>query len=144
MINSSISECNHKYETRNAKPEIGTDGSSQTRQNPQVDGYRSGFGLRRVSASGFRTVLEPNRPIFAVHTRTAGGLAGPIANTTPLLLVDPLLHCLQSPYEQVPTGTLPGNSFWLMHRSSSSFLTLAPVLGLVRPIVFVLKLPENP
>jgi len=72
MINSSISECDHKYETRNAKLEIGTDGSSQTWRNPRVDGYGSGFGPPRVSMSGFWTVLEPNRPVFAVQTRTAG------------------------------------------------------------------------
>jgi hypothetical protein len=27
-------------------------------------------------------VLEPNRPVFEVQTRTAGGLPGPVANTT--------------------------------------------------------------
>jgi len=80
-INSSISECDHKYETRNAEPEIGTDGSSQTRRNPRVDGYGSGFGPPRVSGSGFWTVLEPNRPGCAVQTRIAGGLPGPVANT---------------------------------------------------------------
>ena len=80
-INSSISECDHKYETRNAEPEIGTDGSSQTWRNLPVDGYGSGVGLPRVSGSGFLMVLEPNRPGFAVQTRTAGGLPGPVANT---------------------------------------------------------------
>ena len=81
-INSRISECDHKCETRNAEPEIGTDGSSQTRQNPRVDGYGSGFGPPRVCGSDFWTVLEPNRPVFAVQTRTAGGLPGPVANTS--------------------------------------------------------------
>jgi len=81
-INSSISECDHKYETRNAEPEIGTDGSSQSRRNPRVDGYGSGLGQPRGSGSGFWTVLEPNRPVFAVQSRTAGGLPGPVANTT--------------------------------------------------------------
>jgi len=52
-INSRISECDHQCETRNAEPEIGTDGSSQTRRNPWVDGYGSGFGLPRVCGSGF-------------------------------------------------------------------------------------------
>jgi hypothetical protein len=80
-INSCISECDHKCETRNAEPENGTDGSSQTRRNPRVDGYGSGLGLPRVCGSGFWTVLEPNRPIFEVQTRTAGGLPGPVANT---------------------------------------------------------------
>ena len=81
-IISSISECDYKCETRNAEPEIGTDGSSQTRRNPRVDGYGSGFGPPRVCRSGFWTVLEPNRPVFAVQTRTTGGLPRPIANTT--------------------------------------------------------------
>ena len=82
MINSSITECDHKCETQNAEAEIGTDGSSQTRRNPRVDGYGSGFGLPRVCGSGFWMVLEPNRPLFAVQTRTAGGLPRPVANTS--------------------------------------------------------------
>ena len=81
-INSSISECNHKCEIRNAEPEIGIDGSCQTLRNPCVDRYRSGFGPPRVSRSGLWTDLEPNRPVFAVQTRNAGGLPGPVANTT--------------------------------------------------------------
>jgi hypothetical protein len=80
-INSRVSECDHECETRNAEPEIGTDGSSQTRRNPRVDGYGSGFGPPRVCGSGFWPVLEPNRPVFAVQTRTAGELPGPVANT---------------------------------------------------------------
>jgi len=88
-INSHISECDHKCETRNAEPEIGSDGSGQTRRNPRVDGYGSGFGPPRVCGSGFWPVLEPNRPIFAVQTQTAGGLPGPVANTTHLSGDDP-------------------------------------------------------
>jgi len=80
-MNSSISEYDQKCEIRNAEPEIGTDGSSQTRWNPQVQVYRSGFGPPTVSRLGFWTGLEPNRPVFAVQTRTAGGLPGPVANT---------------------------------------------------------------
>jgi len=81
-INSRISECDHQCETRNAEPEIGTDGSSQTQRNPRVDGYGSGFGPPRVCGSGLWPVLEPYRPVFAVQTRTAGGLPGPISNTS--------------------------------------------------------------
>jgi hypothetical protein len=80
-INSRISECYHKCETQNAEPEIGTDGSRQTRRNPRVDGYGSGFGPPRVCGSGFWPVHEPNWPVFAVQTRTAGGLPGPVDNT---------------------------------------------------------------
>ena len=86
-INSSIAECDNKYETRNAEPEIGTDGSCQTRRDPRVDGYGSGFAPPRVSGLGFWTLLEPNRPVFAVPTRTAGGLPGLVANTSCALSV---------------------------------------------------------
>jgi len=81
MISSSLSKCDHKCETRNAEPEIGPDRSSETRWNPRVDRYGSGFGPPRVSGSGFWPGWEPNRPVFAVQTRTTGGLPGPIANT---------------------------------------------------------------
>jgi len=80
-INSCIAECDHKCETRNAEPEIGTDGSSQTWRNPRVDSYGSGIGPPRVCGSGFCPVLEQNRLVFAVETWTAGGLPGPRANT---------------------------------------------------------------
>jgi len=81
-ISSSISECDHKCETRNAEPEIGPDGSSQTPRNPWVDRYGSRFGPPRVSGSGFWPGLEPNWPVFTVQTRTAGGLPWPVANTS--------------------------------------------------------------
>ena len=81
-IRSSISECDHKYETRNAEPEIGPEGSCQTRRNPWIDGYGSGFGPPRVTGWGFRPAWEPNRPVFVVQTQTAGGLPVPVANTT--------------------------------------------------------------
>jgi len=89
-IHSSISECDHKCETWNAEPKIGTNGSSQTRGNPRVDGYGSAFGLPRVSRSGFWPGLEPNRPVFVVRTRTAGGFPGPVANTR-----NAYISCLQ-------------------------------------------------
>jgi len=69
--------------TRKGEPETWTDGSSQTRQNPRVEGYGYGFSPPRYSGSGFWTGLELNRTIFPVQTRTAGGLPGPVANTTP-------------------------------------------------------------
>jgi hypothetical protein len=81
-INSTISECDHKCETRNADPEIGTERSIQTRQMLCVEGYGSRFGPLRVSWSGFWTGLEQKRPVFAVQTRTTGRLPGPVANTT--------------------------------------------------------------
>jgi len=81
-INSSISECDDEYDTRNAELEIGTEQCSETRRNTPVDGYRSGVGPPGVRGSGFWTVVERNRRVFAVQTRTAGGLPGPVANTT--------------------------------------------------------------
>ena len=68
--------------TRKGEPETRTDGSSQTRQNPRVDGYGYGFGPPRRSGSGVWTVLVPNRTVLPVQTRTAGGLPGPVATTT--------------------------------------------------------------
>jgi len=81
MINSSISKWDHKCETWKVDLEIGTDRSSQTLQNPQADGYGFAFGPTRVSRSGFWIALEPNQPIFAVQTRSAGRFPGPIADT---------------------------------------------------------------
>ena len=69
--------------TRKGELETGTDGSSQTRQNPRVDGYGYGFGPPRICGSGFWTGLEPNRSVFPIQTQTAGGLPGPVANTIP-------------------------------------------------------------
>lgn len=37
----------------NTEPVIGTEGSCQTQQNQQVDGYRSGFGLHKMVWVGF-------------------------------------------------------------------------------------------
>jgi hypothetical protein len=98
-INSSISKCDHQCETRNAEPEIRTDGSSHTWQNTRVGRYGSGIGPQRVCRSGFWTVLEPNPPVFAVQTRTTGGLPGPLANTndkkswfTPMEVLDFIYH----------------------------------------------------
>ena len=68
--------------TQKCELEIGTDGSSHTRENPRVDRYGCGFGLRSRCGSGFWTGMEPNRTIIPVQTRTAGGLPGPIADTT--------------------------------------------------------------
>jgi len=69
--------------TRNAEPDIGTDGSSQARQNPRVHRYGAGFRPPRLSGSAFWTGLELNQPVFAGQTQTAGGLPGPVANTSP-------------------------------------------------------------
>jgi len=62
--------------TRNAKPEIGPDGSSPILLNPRVGRYSEGCGPPQSSGSGFWTVLEPNRTILPVQTRTAAGFTG--------------------------------------------------------------------
>jgi len=54
----------------NAQPEIGTDGSTQTRQNPQVGGYGSGTTLTHS----------------CVLTWSAGRLPSPVSNTSQYLL----------------------------------------------------------
>jgi len=101
-INATI---NHK--TPNSEPEIGTNWSSKTRHNPWVDEYKSGFGLPRGSGSGFCLGPEPNWPVIAVQTQTAGRLPRPIANTRQLILqlfccsnlcspVDKDLHCCKN------------------------------------------------
>ena len=122
-INSRISECDHKCETRNAELEIGTDRSSQTRRNPRVDGCGSGFGPPRVCGSGFWTVPEPNRPVFVVQTRTASGLPGPVANTTQGSIESSVVHT------QPQSAVLLLRKWdWCCRRRCLSF----PALGLTR------------
>ena len=67
--------------TQIAKPEIGPDGTNQTRQNLPVDRDKVQFGPPSSSGSGFWRVLEPNHTDFPVHTQTAGWLPGPVAKT---------------------------------------------------------------
>jgi hypothetical protein len=92
-INSSISECDYKWETQNEEQEIGTNGSSQIRQNLGMDGYGSRFGLPRVSHLGSWMGLEPHCHVFAVQTWPAGGLPSPIANTSCVAFLSRKLLC---------------------------------------------------
>jgi len=106
--------------TRNAVQEIGTDGSSQSRQNMWIDGDGSGSGLPRSCGSGFRTVLEPNQPIVPVRTRTAGGLPGPVANTILLwthLWTDKDIQCLGGVGREGMKTLLWYNLAWSRHDS---------------------------
>jgi len=91
-INSSISGCDPKCETRNAEPEIGTERLSQIPSQPtgwrvcirvwpansQQAGFLDGSRPEPTLVSG----LEPNQPVFPVQTRTAGWLPAPGSNTT--------------------------------------------------------------
>jgi len=77
-ISSSISEYDHKCETQNAEPEIGPDGSSQTRRNPRVDGYGSGFGPPRVSGSGFGRVWNRTDPFLQSKPGPLAGYPDPL------------------------------------------------------------------
>jgi len=70
-------------QTWKPKPEIGTEGSSQSWQNPWVDRCGHEFGPPRSHLSGFGTGLDPNRTLFPVQTPIAGRLPGPVANTKP-------------------------------------------------------------
>ena len=81
MFTSSISKCDRKCETRNAEPEIGTDGISHTRWDKGANGYWSAFARKRVTRSGFWTRSEPNRPFLEHQTRNAHDWPGPVANT---------------------------------------------------------------
>jgi len=67
--------------TQNPDPKIGPHGSSHTRQNPRLDGYRAQFGLPRRCGSGLWTVLELNQTVLVVQTQTASGLPRPVGNT---------------------------------------------------------------
>ena len=52
-----------------------------------------GAGLHRQQAAGlavFLPVLEPNRTVFLVETRTPGGLPWPVANTCLAIVADML------------------------------------------------------
>jgi len=59
-----------KRKTWNTEPGIGIDWHCQTRQNPRVDGCRSGYGPLRRCSPGFWMVLERNPSGFPVRTRT--------------------------------------------------------------------------
>jgi len=89
-IGSKIAKCDHKLTTPGTEPEIGTDGSSQTRHNARLDMYRSGIGAPRPSRSGFWSGVELNKTVFPVQIRTAGTLPGPVANTSRQCLRRPL------------------------------------------------------
>ena len=67
--------------TRQREPESETDRSSHTRPNPRVDRYGYGLDMPRSWGSGFWTILETNRTIHPVQTRTPGGIPTSIANT---------------------------------------------------------------
>jgi hypothetical protein len=77
-INSSISESDHTCETRHPEPEIEMEGYSQTLQNPLIDGYRSGFGLPRVSGSGFGRVWNQTDPCLRSKPGPLAGYPDPL------------------------------------------------------------------
>jgi len=73
--------------TQNTDLEIAPHWYSQTRPNPWVDGYGARFGPPRSSELGCWMVLDRNRTIFLVQTRTAGRLPGSVPDTTPEALL---------------------------------------------------------
>ena len=77
--------------TRNGDPATGSDGSSQTRQNPRVNGYGYGFGPPRSSESGFWTVLELNRNVFPSNSGPLVGYPYPL-----LTLITANGHCVRA------------------------------------------------
>jgi len=93
--------------TRNAKPEIGPEGSRQTQWILRVDGYGAGFGQPRSSGSVFWTVPEPNWTVFPVQTRPAGRSPRPVGNTT------------WDGSSSIPTGAAMMHSSLFTHSSSA-------------------------
>jgi hypothetical protein len=93
--------------TRILELEIETHGCCQTRRNPPVDRYGSGFGTPRCSRSGFWTGFELNWTVLVVRTRTAGALPRPIAKTTLILT----FHCTAPQSFPQSTNKLTESSF---------------------------------
>jgi hypothetical protein len=81
--------------TRTGEPETGTNGSSQTRQNPRVNGHRYGFGPPRTSGPDYWVGLEPNRTVFPDKTQTPGGLPRPVANTSDKMNIHYIRYAIQ-------------------------------------------------
>jgi len=66
-----------KRKTWNTEPEIGTDRSSQTRQNPWVDWYGSGFAQTRRRKSGFGRFMNRTEHYLRSKTRPLAGHLDP-------------------------------------------------------------------
>jgi len=96
-INNSISDCDHKYETRHAEPEIGTDGSSQTRRNPRVDGYGSGFGPQESGSQVFGRLWNQTDPFLWSKPGPLAGYPDPLLSLAQLDVSGfSLCHCVGS------------------------------------------------
>jgi len=83
ILRLTVGYLNLTINRRTQKPEleIGTDGSSQPRQNAQVKGYRHGFGPPGRGWSGVWPGPYPNETILGVWFRTSGMLPRPVADT---------------------------------------------------------------
>jgi len=129
-IISSISEYDHKCETKNVELEFGTDRCSQIWCNRQVDRYESGLGLPSVTRSGFWTGLEPNRPVYVVQTPTAARLLPPVANTIEYWRVDSHSQVIEK-FEEALSVLIPSKRLSVSSKGSrSSFkcpATLTPI-----------------
>jgi hypothetical protein len=77
------------------EPEIGTDGSSETWLNPQIDWHESGFGMPRVRRSGVWSGLELNRPVDVIQSPIACRLLRSVANTIRESRVDCHSHVVE-------------------------------------------------
>jgi len=78
--------------TLNAEPEIWTNQSGHTLQNPWVDRSENRFRLPRCSGLDVWMGHGSNLTIFVVHTPTTGNILCPIANTTPAVTPITLNH----------------------------------------------------
>ena len=97
--------------TRNTEPEIGTEESTGTWQNPRVDRSVFGFGPPRCSGPGFWTVLELNHSVLAVRTWTAAKLPSPVVYTNCLRLTS-LAYRHISPLAISRVNAFHGDSFF--------------------------------
>jgi len=64
--------------TRNARPEIGPHGSSHTRRNPRVDGYRARYGPTRSSGSVFEPFWNRTELVFLSQQEPLAGHLDPL------------------------------------------------------------------
>jgi len=77
-IHSSICECDCTCETRNAEPDIGTDGSSQNPRNQRIDGYGTGLASKELARRVFEQVRNRTDAFLRTKPRPLAGYLDPL------------------------------------------------------------------
>jgi len=95
MINSSLSECNHKCETRNADPEMGTDRLAKHGEIRGLMGTGRGVACHESVGWVLGWVLNRTDPLLQSK-------AEPLA-----CYLDPLITLETTPYCQIPCYLKP-------------------------------------